>query len=597
MPHISQTTDFQPLPSPVIGMPVEPDSRLAYDVNNRGLWSETVQRHNELLSSLPGVEALAEAALPVEPGRPLVFEKQGGEITSVLPFDFAAHGLPSPPDGENPLAVVVFNDPDRNLVKTVQLFTDRLTSSNGGLSRYYLEHPNLPADADAISPHWVNPGDAYRSVAGAEAQIVRQTDTATTISFVDGGYGSQDTQQAINVFRADTTPLESRLESVEQTDKRAQRLIKARRWLAGLVLASGLAGAAYHAESTSPDAPSYTGYVGDPAAVRTLQANLSLFESGNTRQLKAIAEKSGFEGKSPIDFKTLKQIDTATSVKQVESIMATSLKPLHIGFQVRHQVQHRDYDGGQVVYDKVSDTDVEQTKQTALGILDGINELNTIVTKGAMFDVEIVGHIKDSSVSFDPAGNYEHGDDQATPLIRIAVQDKSGVARDNFEHEEGHHENITDNGIGYGFDSINANWLEYGPDGSGNGVDGRDIVSTYAGTSTEEDAAEMMQYLFGSNRAINPEQHTILQQKLLYVMASLESEYPGSSAAILQYAKKAKVSPDEQVVSGFNRVRSHAREVFVVSALMELGVALALADTRKRQKDQEIVGLRNGVAI
>lgn len=563
------------------------DSHLAFDPTKREQWNATVHHHDELLTALPGVQAMAEAALPVAVGSTLVFEKEDGHVKP-LPFDFASHGLPEPPGDVQPIAVMM---PDETSgAGSIALVTTDRWGKQGELSTLYLEQPDVSPDAAEIEPRWLTPGTAYKTSAGYNARVVTENGETMAIRFAQEDYSGTPRAEKIRVFRADVTPSEAKLMATEKVDRRLGRSKRLRRWLGGVTLAAGLLGATYHAEAKPPEVTTdYADYVGDDEAVARVEQNLSLVFTGKQDVLAEMAKQAGYD-KLVIPFETLKAVDTAKDVRQVERASAEALADLDIGFKIRYD----DHKEGTDTYEAVSGDDLEKIKQTTLGVLDGVNRLKTIVSDGEKYDIEIVGDIDDTSVSFDPAGNYSSNGIER-PLINVALQSTSGAARDIFVHEHAHHENIVDGGIGSNFTAIDSEWLEYGADGSGNGKVGRDIITEYAGTNEREDAAEMMEYLLSSDRLVDPDADTYLQQKLRYVLASLESRYPGSSAYILQHAGKGTpdVSLDEKVESGLARVRSDARDVFVVSALLLIGTQIVHTQARRQRVAQtEALGVR-----
>jgi hypothetical protein len=585
-PHTDQLLLPSSLPSEFA---LTPDSHLAFDPGKREQWRATVQHHTELLMALPGVRSMAEAALPVAPGSTLVFEKENGHVRP-LPFDFVSHGLPEPPDDVQPIAVMMPAEPPKAGAGSIALVTTDRWGRQGELSVLYLEQPDISPSAEAVEPRWLTPGVAYKSGGAYKAQMVTENDQTMAVRFVQEGDAGDPGTETMKVFRADVTPSEAKLMATEKVDSRLRYSKRFRRWLGGVTLAAGLLGATYHAEDKPPEITAdYADYVGDGEAVARVDQNLSLVFAGKQDVLAQMAKRAGYD-RLVVPFDTLKAVETAKDVKQVERISAEALGNLDIGFKIRYD-HHED---GTDTYEAVSDGDLEEIKQTTLGVLDGVNELKMIVSDGEKYDVEIVGNIDGTSVSFDPEGNYS-SNGSGRPLINVALQSTSGRARDIFVHEHGHHEHIVDGGIGSNFTGIDSEWLKYGADGSGNGKVGRDIITEYAGTNEREDAAEMMEYLFSSDRLIAADADSYVQQKLRYVLASLESRYPGSSAYILQYAEEGTpdVSIDEKVESAFERVRHDARKVFVVSSLLLIGTQIIHAQARKQKSAQsEALGVR-----
>lgn len=562
------------------------DSHFAYDPSRSTEWRSLVLEHRQLLNDDPGVRALNERAQVVPNGSALVFEKkEDGTIANPLDFDFAEHGLPTPPAETTPLAVLFGDSPETESIRTVSLI---LRTKDGSLSKRNLEQPDMPVGTRRLVPQWVDPGSSYKT--GEHLHLTKKADNeqTLTIALINDGERGEEQPQDIRVVRAAPTETESMLMSTERTEKRAGRLKRAGRWLAGVALVSGILAGTYHEAAPEPKPQSYIEYVGDGAAINRLEHNLDLFAEGNTEKLDMIAAKRGFDS-HPVAFESLKAVDTADSIDEVETAAAQALKPLGIRFSfLENKIEDHQTE---TEYHGISSKDTEAAKQTALGILDGVNELGPIVTKGTMFDVRVVGKIVDDSVSFLPAGNYDANDGHR-PLINIRIDDSSGAIQEVFVHEEAHHENITDATIDYAANQLNREGFEYGDDGSGNGVIGKDIVREYAGTNTDEDTASMVEYLFSSSAAIDTDGDSVMQQKLRYVLASLESEYPGASAAVLRYANEYNQPIESRVAGQFNRLRGDSRAVFVVTTLLSLGAAAAFVKTRQQQEAQTAAGTK-----
>ncbi|TXG78068.1 hypothetical protein E6P97_00350 [Patescibacteria group bacterium] len=596
MPHTHTDQLSSPVHQPAKAAML-PDSRLSFEPELRDQWRAVVRHHAELLGGLPGVQAMEEAAMAVPVGAKLVFEKEDGQVKP-LPFDFASHDLPEPPEGAHPIAVMMPDQTTEAGVRSVALVLMSPRNSQNHLSVMYLEQPDMNPNARQLEPRWLHPGSAYKTGVDYNAQIVTENDETVAVRFGQRTHSNAPVPETVKVFRADVTSGEARLMAVESVDKRLKYSKRLRRWLGGVTLAAGLLGAPYQAEPTPPEVTTeYADYITDDEAVARVEENLGLMFDGKKDQLTGRADRAGHNDLT-IPFDTLKAVDTAKDVRQVETAAATALKDLGIGFKIRY-----DHHGDDTyAYGAVDKEDLEKIKQTTQGILDGVNRLGAIVSEGEKFDVEIVERIDNTENGSKAAGNYSSNgwgdayyDDPERPLINIALQDASGSARDTFVHEVGHHEHLVDGGIGQNFTGIDSEWLEYGKDGSGNGRVGKDIITEYAGTNEREDAAEMMEYLLSPDRSIDSSANTYVQQKLRFVLASLESRYPGSSAYILQYAEKGApaMSTDQKVESALDHVRSGAQKVFVMNALLLIGTQIVHTQANRQKKAQSrVLGVR-----
>lgn len=562
------------LPELIIGVPELPLSPPPPSPGNGTIFTEDVGRriavlreHERLFGLTPGVQELDARAEAVPGTSLLVFEKdKEGNIVKPLNFQFEGHGLPEPPEDTVPLLLSVARLEDGMAADSVTL---TLLTKNQDIEVRYLEDPDFRDQAARLNLRWVRPGSVRHSGPNYVGSAIVNNDTVLTLALKwQDHYTDQPAADIARIVRAEPTKRATMLMNVDGVDKKFTRFRRARASLAGLVLTSGVIyglsprlDAQYEAHPPKPK--DFKELIYDTDALDRFEQNAEYFQEGDEAALNAVIEGSMFNtSQSEVSFEAVKALYAARSNDEVEEIINENLSDLDIGFTILRKSVEGEFTG-------VSEKDFKMVHATAKGMIDAIRFLGPIISDGRKFDIELVEKITEGSPNtYETIGLYIRGD--GGPVIRMSL-DTQEQACETFAHETGHHENLTDDGIAQGYVGLDAHdWFEYGPMGSSNGKVGRDISTEYAGTNPEEDAAEMFASLFSKDLVIDLNNDTLLQEKMRYVMVSLESRYPGASAYILRHAKPGQPQADsyQEMVDDTNKLIDLTRSMLIMKILL-----------------------------
>lgn len=576
---ITGVPDF-PLSPP----PLSPENGIIFN-EEVGSRIAVLREYERLFGLAPGVQEVDTRAEAIPATSLLVFEKdKEGNIVRPLNLQFEELGLPEPPEDMVPLMLSVAKLEDGMVPDSVIL---TLLTKNQDIEVRYLEDPVFRDQAAGLNLQWVRPGSVRHSGANYVGNMIVNNDAVLTLALKwQAHYTGQPAPNTARILRAKPTKRATMLVNVDDVDKKFNRFSRARASLAGLVLTSGVIyglsprlDAQYEAHPPKPG--DFKELIYDTDALNRFEQNAQHFQEGDEAALDTVIKDSMFNtSQSEIPFEAVKALYAAQSNDEVEKTVNEGLTDLDIKFTILRQGVKGEFTG-------VSEKDFRIVLATAKGIIDGIKFLGPIISDGQKFDIELVDKITEESANtYETIGLYFR--DGGKPVIRMSL-DNQKQARKTFTHEVGHHENLTDDGVAQGYVILDADdWFEYGPMGSSNGKVGRDINTEYAGTNPDEDAAEMFTSLFSKDLLIDFNNDTLLQEKMQYVMASLESRYPGASAYILRYAKPGQPPADsyQEMVDDTNKMVDLARSILMISILLLMAAQAGTMQQKANKRAQ-----------
>ena len=546
--------------------------------------------HEERLADEPHLQALSETAEPYHVGEALAFVKDKAEKI-VSPLDLAALGLPElHEDGRTPLAVILDSDRETGVVKSARLIVKDSFTAN---SLFYLEeeHPAF-SKSDKPSLKWRYSLNAeFKDKAQKLETVVDSPGVVTVkIDYDRSSYGRQSrSNNQLSVVRAPVSPEEARLQNPKTTEAKHKRTGRLGKLVAGLALATAV---------SNMVAPPHE----VPAAPRTFESDYlrhkdvrpnekaaiearKMFEAGDVAGLEAVIAQSEF-AKPLLEKGSFEEVAKASNIQELDAAMNTTLSKLDIGYKTVRDSKPGAYTG-------FKDDELDTAKMSALGILDGVNFMGPIIAKGKKFNIELVQAIY--SKGDEKGGLYIQNPDKPTLRLSPANSNRTAMA-DDFEHEAGHHEDLTDNTTEHTSLIFLRGDLKYGPHGSGNGEVGVDIPSEYGGTDSEEHVAEMINGLFGPNSKLNADEKTTLQEELEALLASMEDAYPGISAYAYKNALTNKpdiaTSVNEKLGDAAHQAREKSALIVLGFVLIEAGLKARYDKTKKQLDDQKAAGVR-----
>ena len=547
--------------------------------------------YQERLAHEPQIQALAGKAEPYHIGEALAFVRDDkGQVVS--PLDLAALGLPEFHDSERPpLAIILDTSKETGVVKSVRLLVSGL---HYGTSILYLEaeNPVFAKDSNNLKLTWQHETTAQFPDRSQEiASVVNDSKVVTVkLERARGEYGSQSDSE-LSIVRAAVTPEDARLQNPKAVEAKHKKTGKLGKLIAGLALATAVSNMSVPHDAAKPAAVKtfehdYLTKAPSSAEKATIHAR-DLFEAGDLASLDALAAKSEFAQQN-VGPEVFTNVEQATNFDELEDAMNQAMPKFGGRYTAMRNDKLDEYIG-------LKPEGFEEAKNTALGILDGINNLGPLMRSNRVsFDIEAVEQSAGKGHKWGGLYVTARG---KKPVIQMASKKNRANAAATFEHEEGHHESLTERTINSkAITLLQRSDFKYGPDGSGNGVVGVDIPTEYAGTDVTEQLADMYDGLFGENTKLNSDQKTVLQEEFQGMLASLEEDFPGISAVAY---KNALLHQQKTFMVGPETVKSLAEQAREKSALLVLGLVLIEAGlkarydkTKKQLDDQKAAGVR-----
>lgn len=548
--------------------------------------------HENFLHNQPGVKALEKASEPIELGDHLVFAKtDDGAIESPLRFPFRDYHLPPAPNWVEPLAVVLTGQADGVGVRSAMLVVRR----EGAIEKLFLEDNNLRADTKNPKWDWQVPGNARLSSESYKMIKTDENEDLLTVQLDWEGYGGEQPPENIRIVRGDLSQAEKAFMDVEATEKQ-------RRILSGIGKIAGAVGLAAILSNMAP-APAdemperkvlevELERPGNNEAAQRIAQNLEAFKSGDLETLKRNFENTEF-AKPVVDQAVFDKIDHAKSLDEITGIMDSELEQYGTDFRILRDSVEADYNG-------MSEGDLDLARSTALGTLDGLNNLRAIGINGEDYDIAMVKdvfYVEDGSVE-SAGGKYYAAWNGEKAVVMVGATNRPLGAR-VVEHEVGHHVLPR---IEAKIENLNPEDGEYRKDpygkktGKGNLVAGRNVATNYGGESRKEDAAELLETAVGQNIGIDPFEDNILQEKYITLLLDIERRDEGASAFILHNAlthqKLAEDAAESAVLGVLEIARENASHALLLAGLT-LAVGGGLARENQKLVDRQIrAGLR-----
>lgn len=586
------TSQNQPnaTPPPISEMPDVAEMRAQYEAKQAEA-EAALAAHEEQLAVNTSLQALTEIAEPYQVGEALAFVKDDNEKI-VSPLDLAALGLPEIDDeGRVPAAIILDSDRKTGVVTSARLLALGRHNRNDVL---YLEaDPWVTAQDDGTpSLKWRHASEADFKDRSQRLQTVVDTHGVVTVKIdyerLSDAHRPRSNNR-LSVIRAAGTPEEARLQNPKALEAKHKKTGRLGKLVAGLALAtavSNMVAPPYEAPSAPKTFESdflrhKEVLPGEKAAIESRK----MFEAGDITGLEAIIAQSDF-AKTLFEKENFESVAKANNIQELDAAMNTALGKLGISYKTV-----RDSKSG--VYTGFKEDALDTAKTSALGILDGVNFMGPVVSKGKKFDIELVQAVY--SNGDEKSGLYIQNSDKPTVRLSTFNSNRTSMA-DDLEHEVGHHEDLTDNTTDHNSLIFLRGDLKYGPHGSGNGVVGVDIPSQYGGTDSEEHVAEMINGLFGPNTKLAADEKTTLQEELEALLASMEGAYPGISAYAYKNALTNKpdiaTSVNEELGDVANQARQKSALIVLGLILIEAGLKARYDKTKKQLDDQKAAGVR-----
>lgn len=538
------------------------------------------EAHDRLLDDLPGIAVMNDLAEPIEVGDRVTFSKtDDGHIESQLQFAWADHNLPTPPDGQQPLALILTDHPRTHELRSAMLITRDL---QGRLDQFYLEDSSVTAISTDFEPHWRLPGSARLTGSGYRLKKAVDNDDVLSVELDWYGYPGDEKPEDIRMARADLNEQEEVLLDIETPDRQRKRLKQFIGFMAGVALLAGVS----HAAPSGDPLPEKTHHDGTTSneikRVNNIVAeNFESFQKGDLATLEKKVAESEFA--TPMfEQADYDRVNAATNLEELAEAMNVVLKPHNIvNFGILTDTT-REYSG-------ISEGQFERAKIHAQGTLAGLANLGSPLFKdGSPFQIQIAYDVFNyNDGSKEVVDGVYIRQSQRIPIIRMRISETDFEhAIEVTNHEYGHKKDLTDTVSGEA-STMNPSEFKYGDDNAGTRTVGVDIVSEYAGTDAGEDYAETLAALTDLSTQIDPEMNNTVQEKFKEVLAGLEQKYPGASAFIYANILQQKPKPADTFMENATEASIAARKHSTEITAMALTLGF-LAGRRLRQNNKVI---------